>query len=344
VGPERVVVTPGAKPPIGYTMMAYVEPGDEVIYPSPGFPIYESWVTFVGAKPVPLHLSEERGFAFSAEDLAALITDKTKVIIFNSPSNPTGGVLSKEDLEGIAGVVRERCRDNVRLYSDEVYEHILFDGEEHHSIASEEGMAGRTIIASGHSKGFAMTGWRLGWAVLPTEEEAALFKNLNINSVSCVPPFIQEAGRVAYESPQTPATVEHMVAAFQGRRDYVVTALSSIDGITCQTPKGAFYVFPNVAGVCESLGVIEAYESLPEERRSTTCPSAMLQMFLLFRHGVATMDRNSFGRIGAGGQHYLRLSIATGLDQLREGIRRIDAASRDRDGFQDYIAKGGKLR
>jgi aspartate/methionine/tyrosine aminotransferase len=159
-----------------------------------------------------------------------------------------------------------------------------------------------------------------------------------------VPPFIQEAGRVAYESPQTPATVEHMVAAFQGRRDYVVTALNSIDGITCQTPKGAFYVFPNVAGVCESLGVIEAYESLPEERRSTTCPSAMLQMFLLFRHGVATMDRNSFGRIGAGGQHYLRLSIATGLDQLREGIRRIDAASRDRDGFQDYVAKGGKLR
>jgi aspartate/methionine/tyrosine aminotransferase len=344
VGPERVVVTPGAKPPIGYTMMAYVEPGDEVYYPSPAFPIYETWVTFEGAKPVPLHLSEDRGIAFSAEDLAALITDLTKVIFFNSPSNPTGGVLSKDDLEGIAGVVRERCRDDVRLYSDEVYEHILFDGEEHHSIASEEGMAGRTIIASGHSKGFAMTGWRLGWAVLPTEEEAALFKNLNINSVSCVPPFIQEAGRVAYESPQTPATVEHMVAAFQGRRDYVVTALSSIDGITCQTPKGAFYVFPNVAGVCESLGVIEAYESLPEERRSTTCPSAMLQMFLLFRHGVATMDRNSFGRIGAGGQHYLRLSIATGLDQLREGIRRIDAASRDRDGFQDYIAKGGKLR
>jgi aspartate aminotransferase len=344
VGPERVVVTPGAKPPIGYTMMTYVEPGDEVIYPSPGFPIYESWVTFVGARPVPLHLSEDRGFAFSADDLAALITDKTKVILFNSPSNPTGGVLSKEDLEGIAAVVRERCRDDVRLYSDEVYEHILFDGEEHHSIASEEGMADRTIIASGHSKGFAMTGWRLGWAVLPTEEEAALFKNLNINSVSCVPPFIQEAGRVAYESPQTPATVEHMVAAFQGRRDYVVAALDAIDGVTCQVPKGAFYVFPNVAGVCERLGVIEAWESLPEERRKTTCPSAMLQMFLLFRHGVATMDRNSFGRIGAEGEHFLRLSIATGMDQLREGIRRIGEASRDRAGFEDYIAKGGKLR
>lgn len=344
VEPERVVVTPGAKPPIGYTMLTYVEPGDEVIYPSPGFPIYESWVTFVGATPVPLHLSEEQGFAFTADELAALITDKTKVILFNSPSNPTGGVLSKDDLAGIAAVVRERCQSDVRLYSDEVYEHILFDGAEHHSIASEEGMADRTIIASGHSKGFAMTGWRLGWAVLPTAEEAALFKNLNINSVSCVPPFIQEAGRVAYESPQTPATVEHMVAAFQGRRDYVVGALNAIDGISCQVPKGAFYVFPNVAGVCEKLGVIEAWESLPEERRQTTCPSAMFQMFLLFRHGVATMDRNSFGRIGAEGQHYLRLSIATGMEQLREGLRRIEAASRDREGFADYVSKGGKLR
>lgn len=344
IEPERVVVTPGAKPPIGYTMMTYVEPGDEVIYPSPGFPIYESWITFVGAKPVPLHLSEDRGFAFSADDLAELVTDRTKVILFNSPSNPTGGVLSKSDLEGIAAVVRERCRPDVRLYSDEVYEHILFDGEVHHSIASEEGMADRTIIASGHSKGFAMTGWRLGWAVLPTVEEAALFKNLNINSVSCVPPFIQEAGRVAYESPQTAATVEHMVAAFQGRRDYVVGALNAIDGITCQSPKGAFYVFPNVAGVCERLGVLEAYEALPDESKRTTCPSAMLQMFLLFRHGVATMDRNSFGRIGAEGQHFLRLSIATGMEQLKEGIRRIEAASRDREGFARYLEEGGKLR
>lgn len=344
VRPERVVVTPGAKPPIGYTMLTYVEPGDEVIYPSPGFPIYESWVTFVGAKPVPLHLKEDKDFAFAADDLAELITDRTKVILFNSPSNPTGGVLSKRDLEGIAEVVRERCRPDVRLYSDEVYEHILFDGELHHSIASEEGMAERTIIASGHSKGFAMTGWRLGWAVLPTVEEAAYFKNLNINSVSCVPPFVQEAGRVAYESPETPPTVERMVRAFQERRDYVVEALNRIDGVTCRSPKGAFYVFPNVAGMCEKLGVQDACAALPAEVRPTTCPSAMLQMFLLFRHGVATMDRNSFGRIGAEGEHYLRLSIATGMDELEEGIRRIEEASHDRDGFQRYVEEGGKLR
>jgi len=342
--PERVVVTPGAKPPIGYTMLSYVEPGDEVIYPSPGFPIYESWATFVGAEPVPLHLKEEDGFAFSADDLAALITDKTKVILFNSPSNPTGGVLSKEDLEGIAAVVRERCRPDVRLYSDEVYEHILFDGEVHHSIASEEGMAERTIVVSGHSKSFAMTGWRLGWALLPTEEEANRFKQLNINIVSCVPPFIQEAGRVAYESPETAPAVETMVDAFEGRRDVVVEALNAIDGVTCQTPKGAFYVFPNVGAVCERLGILDAYQALPEERRRSTCPSAMFQMFLLYRHGVATMDRNSFGKIGAESEHFLRLSIATDRETLQEGVRRIEAASHDREGFASYMEEGGKLR
>ena len=335
--PERIVVTPGAKPPIGYTMLTYVEPGDEVIYPSPGFPIYESWATFVGAKPVPLHLREERGFAFTAEDLAELITDRTKVIIFNSPSNPTGGVLSRRHLQEMAAVVRERCRPDVRLYSDEVYEHILFDGEEHHSIASQEGMAERTVLVSGHSKSFAMTGWRLGWALLPTREEANLFKQININVVSCVPPFIQEAGRVAYESPETMPTVERMVGAFEERRDYVVEALNAIDGVSCQNPKGAFYVFPNVAGVCERLRVVEAYEALPEARRRATCPSAMLQMFLLYRHGVATMDRNSFGRIGAEGQHYLRLSIATSMEELREGIRRLEEAAGDRAGFETFV-------
>jgi len=341
---DRVVVTPGAKPPIGFTMLAYVEPGDEVIYPSPGFPIYESWATFVGAKPVPLHLREERGFAFTADDLARLITDRTKVILFNSPSNPTGGVLSKADLEGIAEVVRARCRPDVRLYSDEVYEHILFDGAVHRSIASEDGMAERTILVSGHSKGFAMTGWRLGWALLPTREEAAVFKQININVVSCVPPFIQEAGRVAYESAETPPTVARMVRAFEERRDYVVAALNRIEGVTCQNPKGAFYVFPNVAGLCERLDVLDACAALPEAVRGTTCPSAMLQMFLLYRHGVATMDRNSFGRIGAEGQHFLRLSIATGMDRLREGIRRLEEAGDDREGFARYLEEGGKLR
>jgi len=337
VDPDRVVVTPGAKPPIGYTLQSYVDPGDEVIYPSPGFPIYESWATYVGAKPVPLQLSEARGFAFDASDLEALITDRTKVIILCSPSNPTGGVLSTDDLRGIAGVIRERCSPDVRIYSDEIYEHILFDGEEHHSIASEQGMAERTVLVSGHSKGFAMTGWRLGWAVLPTMEEARCFRQLNINICSCVPPFVQEAGREAYESPETAATVERMVAAFERRRDWVVPALEAIDGITCQRPKGAFYVFPNVAGACERLGVLDAYEALPEERRAETSPSKLLQMFLLYRHGVATMDRNSFGRLGAEGQHFLRLSIATGLEQIEAGVERIAAAVDDADGFRSFL-------
>jgi aspartate/methionine/tyrosine aminotransferase len=337
VDPDRVVVTPGAKPPISYSFQVFVEPGDEVIYPSPGFPIYESWVTYVGAAPRPLHLSEERGFAFTPDDLAALVTDRTKLIILNSPSNPTGGVLSAEILEGIAEVVRERCRPDVRIYSDEVYEHILFDGERHSSIASLEGMESLTVLVSGHSKGFAMTGWRLGWAVLPNRHEAAIFKQLNINICSCVPPFIQEAGREAYESPETAATVAEMVRAFEERRDWVVPALNAIAGVRCQMPKGAFYVFPNIAGACEKLGVIEAWEAMPESVRRRTSPANMFQMFLLYRYGVATMDRNSFGSVGAEGQHFLRLSIATAMDQCQEGVRRIDEAVSDREGFRAFL-------
>jgi len=337
VDPGRVVVTPGAKPSIGYTMQTYVDPGDEVVYPSPGFPIYESWVTFVGATPRPLHLPEERGFAFTADDLAAIVTDRTKVIVVNSPSNPTGGVLSADDLHDIAGVIRERCRPDVRVLSDEIYEHVLFDGARHRSIVAEEGMAERTILMSGHSKGFAMTGWRLGWVVLPTAEEAAVFTQLNINTVSCVPPFVQEAGRAAYEDPASVATTAEMVRAFEERRDRVVPALNAIDGVVCQSPKGAFYVFPNVEGMCERLGIVEAWAALADEVRSRTSPSAMLQMFLLYRHGVATMDRTSFGVIGAEDQHFLRLSIATSLERLLQGVDRIAAAAEDRDGFRAFL-------
>jgi aspartate aminotransferase len=333
---SRVIITTGGKPSIGFTMQAYVDPGDEVIYPSPGFPIYESWVTYVGATPVPLSLREGSGFTFTAQDLAARITPRTKVIILCSPSNPTGGVLTEDEIAGIATVIGERCRPDVRVYSDEIYEHIVFDGAVHHSIAAQPGMAERTIIASGHSKGFAMTGWRLGWAVLPTPEEAQVFKQLNINSISCVPPFIQEAGRVALESPESGPTVEHMVAAFQGRRDWVVGALNAIDGITCQIPKGAFYVFPNVAGVCERLGITADYDRQSAAARARTSPSRMLQGFLLEQYGVATMDRNSFGRIGADGEHFLRLSIATSLDRLREGVRRMQQAFGDRAGWAGY--------
>ncbi len=337
VDPSRIVVTPGAKPSISYTLMTYVDPGDEVIYPSPGFPIYESWVEFLGATPVPLHLEEERGFAFGAEALRDLISERTRVIILCSPSNPTGGVLSKEDLYGIAAVIRERCRPDVRVFADEIYEQILFDGESHHSIVCEEGMEEVTVLASGHSKSYAMTGWRLGWAALPTPEEAAIFKQLNINVVSCVPPFVQEAGREAYDNPKSQGVVQEMVAEFQRRRDWIVPGLNDIPGMKCQLPKGAFYVFPNIAGICTSLGVVEAHEAMPPEVRARTSPAGMFQMFLLYRYGVATLDRNSFGSIGAHGQHYLRLSIATSMEHCREGVSRMRRAAEDRDGFARFL-------
>lgn len=343
VEPDNVVVTPGAKPPIGYALMTYVNPGDEVIYPSPGFPIYESWVTFVGAKPVPLHLEEKRGFSFTAQDLEKLITPRTKLIFINSPSNPTGGVLSRNDLEEISEVIRKKGSPSLRIYSDEVYEHIIFDGLTHSSIASMKGMSERTILVSGHSKSFAMTGWRLGFAILPTREEAAVFKNLNINLISCTPPFIQEGGREAYESPETPKTIAHMVTQFQERRDYAVPALNAINGITCAMPKGAFYVFPNIEGVCRQLGVLGAIERLPRDVASKTNPSKLFQMFLLYRYGVATMDRKSFGAVGADGKHFLRLSTATDMNSIKEGIRQMEKASKDSKGFAAFISEGKHL-
>jgi aspartate/methionine/tyrosine aminotransferase len=337
---RRVVVHPGGKPSIAYTMLAYVNPGEEVIYPSPGFPVYESWVTFSGAVPVPMRLRESAGFAMTADDLAALITDKTKVIILNSPANPTGGLIEAEALAEMAQVIRDRARPDVRVYSDEIYENIIFDGKKHASIASEPGLEERTLIASGHSKSFAMTGWRLGYVVLPTVEEAEIFKNFNINLISCTPPFIQEAGRVALESPESAAAIARMVAAFDERRHVVVEMLNAIDGIACVMPKGAFYVFPNVAGACESLGAIEAFQQMPPERQARSSPSTLLQMFLLYRYGVALMDRPSFCRIGSEGEHYLRLSTATDMDNLKEGLRRIEAAVADRAGFADFVAQG----
>jgi aspartate/methionine/tyrosine aminotransferase len=337
VDPARVIVTTGAKPPIGFTYQTYVEPGDEVIYPSPGYPIYESWAAFIGARPVPLQLSEERGFAFTPEDLAAKITPRTKVVMLCSPSNPTGGVLSRDLLAGVAQVVRERCSPETRVYTDEIYEHILFDGVELHSIAAEPGMAERTILVSGMSKGFAMTGWRLGWAVLPTEAEAGWFKQLNINTVSCLPGFVQEAAREGYDSPASPAAIARMVEAFRERRDWIVPALNAVPGVRCQAPKGAFYVFPNVAGLCERLGILDAYDRLAPESRERTSPAGMLQMFLLYRHGVAVMDRASFGKLGSAGQHYVRLSIAAALDRLREGVRRLAVAAEDAAGFAAFL-------
>ena len=343
VTPDRVIVTPGAKMPIASTMLAYVEPGDEVVYPSPGYPVYESWVTYVGARPVPLHLEESTGFALRAEDLARLVGPRTKLVILNSPSNPTGGVLAHEDLEGIAEVIRRQGSPELRIYSDEVYEHIVFDGRRHLSIASIDGMAQRTILVSGFSKSFAMTGWRLGYAVLPSVAEAEAYKQLNINLISCVPPFIQEAGVVALTSEESFAQTARMVEAFAERRDVAVEGLNSIPGVSCTRPGGAFYAFPNVGRACAELGVLDTFYRLPGPVRVRTTPSTLLQMFLLFEHGVATMDRRSFGAIGCEGQHYLRLSLATDLARLREGVERIRRGLADRVGFERFASAGRNL-
>jgi aspartate aminotransferase len=343
VDPRRVVVTIGAKPPISYSMMTYVNPGDEVIYPSPGFPIYESWVTFVGAVPVPLHLEEGKNFRFDASDIERLITPRTRLLIINSPSNPTGGVLTRGDLEDIARVVRKKAPPAFRIYSDEVYEDIIFDGKKHESIVTIEGMAERTVLVSGHSKSYAMTGWRLGYAILPTVEEAMVFRQLNINIISCTPPFIQAAGKQALDGAENAEIVAAMGREFQKRRDVVVEALNAIEGITCKKPEGAFYVFPNIGGACEKLGIVDFYEKLDPALKRKSSPSTIFQMFTLYEHGVATMDRPSFGRIGSEGKHFLRLSTATDLESLKEGIRRIEAATRDREGCARFMKAGEHL-
>ncbi len=340
---DRVVVFPGAKPPIGFSQQTYANAGDEIIYPSPGFPIYESFVRYVGASAVPLHLKESSGFSFRGGDLAPLITDRTKLIYINSPSNPTGGVATREQLAEIADVILAQTGPEVRVYSDEVYEKIVFDGEKHASIASVPGMEDRTIIVSGVSKSYSWTGGRVGWAVFPTAEEAAVFKNLNINYFSCIPAYNQMGAKVALESPESDYAISEMVEAFSKRRNFVVDALNSIDGVTCQNPKGAFYVFPNIAGVCEAVGAIDAHAALPPSVRDITTPSTLFQLFLLFRHHVATLDRKSFGRIGSEGEHYLRLSIATSLQELELAMQRIMRASRDTDGFRAFVNEGRHL-
>lgn len=338
--PEQVVVFPGGKPPIGLCQQTYTNPGDEIIYPSPGFPIYESFIRYVGAVPVPLHLREEMGFSFTGADLEKLITPKTKLIFLNFPSNPTGGVASKEQLEEIAEVIKRKCHPNVRIYSDEIYENILFDGAENYSIASVEGMQDRVLIATGASKSYSWTGGRIGWVVFPNVEEAKLFTNLNINYFSCIPPYNQEGARLAIEAPESKVSIATMNKAFQRRRDFVVEALNEMPGVSCQSPKGAFYVFPNIAGVVKDMGIDTAFANLPPEVQATTSPSSLFQMFLLWNYCVATMDRKSFGQIGTENMHFLRLSIATGLEDLKIGMERMATAINDKEGFARFIEAG----
>ncbi len=343
IDPERVVVFPGARPSIGFAQQSYCEHGDEIIYPSPGYPLYESYIPYVGAKPVPIHLREDHGFSLTTEELEPLLTDRTKLIYLNFPSNPTGGVASREQIEALAGSILERTPPNVRVYSDEAYEAIVFDGEKNFSIASVPGMESRTIIASAVSKTYAWTGGRVGWAVYPTVEEAKVHRNLNINYFASIPPYNQLGAKVALESPRSQPAIDEMCSAFQRRRDLVVAGLNEIEGMRCQMPKGAFYVFPNISGVVESIGAIDAFDKLPEETRNNSSPATLFQLFLLHNYKVATMDRRSFCALDSEGQHFLRLSVATGAKDLEEAVKRMAEASKDVEGFRTFLDSGVSL-
>jgi len=343
IDPERVVVFPGARPSIGFAQQSYCEQGDEIIYPTPGYPLYESYIPYVGAKPVPIHLREDHGFSLTTEELEPLLSDRTKLIYLNFPSNPTGGVASREQIEALAESILEHTPPNVRVYSDEAYEAIVFDGSKNFSIASVPGMESRTIIASAVSKTYAWTGGRVGWAVYPTVEEAKVHRNLNINYFASIPPYNQVGAQVALDSPESDAAIREMCEAFERRRDLVVAGLNEIDGIRCQLPKGAFYVFPNVGGALERIGALDAFERLPGDVRSNSSPATLFQLFLLHRYHVATMDRRSFCSLDSEGQHFLRLSVATAAKDLEEAVRRIDSASNDEAGFGAFINSGVNL-
>jgi aspartate aminotransferase len=344
VSPDQIVVTSGGKPSISYSMLSYVNAGDEVIFPRPGFPIYISWINFLGAVPVPVYLKETRGFRFDAAELKRLISPKTKLIILNSPANPTGAVLTREDLLSMASLIEKTGNPDVRVLSDEVYDEIVFDGQRHESISAMPGMAKRCIVLNSFSKSFAMTGWRLGYAVLPNAKEATVFSRLNINTFSCVPPFIQMAGKAALENDINIEINAAMNRQFEERRNYIVEALNHIEGVQCIKPQGAFYTYPNITGICKRLRAFEAASEISRLRTDVVTPSALFQMFLLYRYGVATLDGNSFGQGGDDNQYYLRISIASKIEELKEGVYRIDLAAKDVDGFQRFISaiKAGK--
>ncbi len=298
VDPAEVVVTPGAKPIIFFSLLALVESGDEVIYPNPGFPIYQSMIECAGARAVPIPLREQLDFRLDVQELLQALTPRTRVVILNSPSNPTGSVLSPDDLGQLAEALVER---EVVVLSDEIYSHILYQGQ-HQSIASFPGMKERTIILDGFSKTYAMTGWRLGYGVMHPEL-AKQVEKLMINSNSCTAAFTQRAGVTALNADQ--AAVLKMVETFQARRDRVVKRLNEIEGISCRTPLGAFYVFPNV----RDLGL----------------KSSELERLLLHEAGVAALSGTAFGEYGEG---YLRISYATSMEESDKGLQRIVEAAK----------------
>ena len=296
VGPDNVVVTPGAKPIMFFTIFALVDPGDEVIYPNPGFPIYESVIRFVGGKPVPIGLREENSFRIDMDELRSKVTNKTKLIIINSPHNPTGAILTREDLEIVAQMAMEH---GIYVLADEIYSELVYDGEFQSILHANPDVLDQVILLDGMSKTFAMTGWRLGWGVMPTRLSAAVAR-LQTNSNSCTASFSQKViGPALFGSREE---VHAMNREFRLRRDLVVDGLNQIPGISCLKPAGAFYVFPNITRLGKTSKEIE--KGLLEEA------------------GVAALAGTSFGSSGEG---FLRLSYANSQENLREGLRRIAA-------------------
>ncbi|MCX6384540.1 MAG: pyridoxal phosphate-dependent aminotransferase [Actinobacteria bacterium] len=305
VDPEEVVVTPGGKPIVFFSMFALINPGDEVIYPNPGYPIYESIINFIDAKAVPVPIIEEKNFSIDVNYLESIITPKTKMIILNSPQNPTGGMIEKKDLQAIAELA---IKHNIIIFSDEIYSGIVFDGE-FNSIASIKGMKERTIILDGFSKTYSMTGWRIGYGIF-NKDIAAHIANLGTNSVSCTATFTQIAAAEALRGPQDDSI--KMAEVFKERSKLIVEGLNDIKGIRCLYPKGAFYVFPNVTEACKNLGFKDSVE---------------LQQYLLHEGGVAVLPRTSFGIKNKGEkEEYIRLSFATGNEAILNGLARIKKA------------------
>jgi aspartate/methionine/tyrosine aminotransferase len=297
VGPEHVCVVPGGKPIMYFTIIALIEAGDEVIYPDPGFPIYESMIRFQGGVPVPIPLEEKRGFSFDLNVFQDRLSSRTKMVILNSPQNPTGGIIPAENVKQLAEILRDR---DVMILSDEIYSRICYDGEPT-SISSFDGMVEKTIILDGFSKTYSMTGWRLGYGVMPVWLADAVNK-LMVNSNSCTASFTQRAGLAALEGPQH--CVTSMVAEFRRRRDAICRGLNEIPGFRCALPAGAFYAFPNITG--------------------TGMSSRDLEEFLLNEAGVACLSGGAFGKYGEG---YLRLSYANSLPNILDAIERIRKVS-----------------
>ncbi|PYX41659.1 MAG: aspartate aminotransferase [Acidobacteria bacterium] len=293
VSSDEVVVVPGGKPIIFFSILSLVDEGDEVIYPNPGFPIYESMIHYVGGRAVPIQLREEKDFGLDVDELASLINDRTRLIILNSPQNPTGGVLSKAAIHDIADAIGDR---NVMIMSDEIYSRLLFEGE-HFSIMSIPGFKERTILLDGFSKSYAMTGWRMGYGVMRSDL-AAQVTRLMTNSNSCTASFTQVAGVEALRGDQS--SVDRMRDEFRRRRDVFVAGLNRIKGFSCRLPKGAFYTFPNIT--------------------ATGWPSKKLADAMLEQAGVACLSGTAFGDFGEG---YLRFSVANSLENLNKALERI---------------------